>query len=242
MSIRPPPRLFVAVAVAVAKASTTAAKVAAVFSGNNNNIGITGTGVKDTITAGSGNDTLTGGTGADSLTGGSGNDLFAFKEDDEGADVIVDFETGSNQIVFYADGEDGDAFDDANVVFANTDPADNVLETLAAADYAEGASADNFYGDNKVNVWTHAAGAASLDAALDAIHAGGSTVGDNTSVALVWYDSANKAVTLSWITDAGTVNGGFDSTASTLATFEDVAAADIATAFANTNFAVFGGL
>ena len=105
-------------------------------SGNNNNIGITGTVVKDTITAGSGNDTLTGGTGADSLTGGSGNDVFAFKEDDEGADVIVDFETGTNQIVFYADGGDGDVFDDNKVIFANTDPADNVLETLAAADYS----------------------------------------------------------------------------------------------------------
>ena len=207
-----------------------------VFTGSINN---------DTITGGAIADTFTGGTGTDSLKGGTGNDVFRYTAAAEGADIIVDFETGTNIIRFVVDDISGnsasDVFDTGDAVgvtLANTDPTDTAgtLVALAAGDYAEGASADNFYADNKVNVWTHAAGAANLAAALQAIHAGGSTVGNNQSVFLVWYDSTATVTTLSHVTDSGTA--GANAVGTTIATFEDVAAADIAASFAVGNFGV----
>jgi hypothetical protein len=66
---------------------------------------ITGSGQADSINGGAGADVITGGVGADSLTGDAGNDTFFFADAaaDTGitvatADVIQDFNTGSDQI------------------------------------------------------------------------------------------------------------------------------------------------
>lgn len=69
---------------------------------NNNNIGITGTGVGDTIKSGSGADTITGGFGVDSITLGSGADQLVLTGD--GAQTVGDNISGFGSTdVFAAD-------------------------------------------------------------------------------------------------------------------------------------------
>jgi Ca2+-binding RTX toxin-like protein len=57
----------------------------------------------DTLDGGQGADLITGGTGNDLIMGGAGADQFKFREGD-GADVITDFEAGTDAIVF-SDGQ-----------------------------------------------------------------------------------------------------------------------------------------
>ena len=52
----------------------------------------------DVISGGEGNDRLVGGDGADTLNGGGGNDLFAFRENETGRDVIEDFSADDDAI------------------------------------------------------------------------------------------------------------------------------------------------
>lgn len=54
----------------------------------------------DTINGGSGRDLIVGGDGADRLRGGSGSDNFRWEAGDYGADVLVDFVLGTDQISF----------------------------------------------------------------------------------------------------------------------------------------------
>ena len=60
---------------------------------------VTGTAAEETFTAGAGNDTLFGGAGDDTLTGGAGNDVFRFAPG-TGSDLITDFGTGSDRLIF----------------------------------------------------------------------------------------------------------------------------------------------
>ena len=220
-----------------------------ITSGSGNDTITSGAGV-DSITSGAGVDIITGGAGADVINAGAGNDSYRYTAATEGADVITGFATGTNKFVFTADvdgsGETADVFDASAVVFADTDGTSTLgaVVGLASTDYTEGASADNFFADNHVVVWTHAAGAATEAAALAAIAAGGSSITDHSSVFLVWYDSTNTVVTLSYISDTGdaTPAGGAaahsNNSSSTIATFSDVAAAEIAATFSASNIAV----
>jgi len=52
----------------------------------------------DTLKGGTGNDTLIGGAGNDTMDGGSGNDIFLFNSNHFGADIISDFNDGSDKI------------------------------------------------------------------------------------------------------------------------------------------------
>lgn len=60
----------------------------------------------DTLSGGDGNDTLVGGQGRDRLTGGRGADDFVFDRSDDGdpwGDVITDFRSGTDKLVFAAE-------------------------------------------------------------------------------------------------------------------------------------------
>ena len=139
-------------------------------------------------------------------------------------------------------------FDGGEVIFANTDPTDTLgaVVTLHASDYGEGATTADFFVADGVNVVTTEAGYANIGLAIDAIHDGASTLEDHADFFLVWYDSGNTVVTLSYVSDAGDddhTSGGSDAhfqdnVSTTLATFSDVAADAIAASFGNANFAV----
>ncbi len=60
---------------------------------------LAGTAGDDTLTGGAGNDTLNGGGGNDTLTGGAGDDVFRFAPG-TGSDLITDFGTGSDRLIF----------------------------------------------------------------------------------------------------------------------------------------------
>jgi Ca2+-binding RTX toxin-like protein len=53
----------------------------------------------DTLNGGAGNDILIGGAGNDTLTGGLGNDVFLLQVTNGGKDTILDFSSGSDQIL-----------------------------------------------------------------------------------------------------------------------------------------------
>ena len=219
--------------------------------GGTGNDTVTGSGTADTIAGGAGADSLIGGGGADSITGGAGNDVLtggagaAFPlRRSRRDDSITDWETSStNKFVFEADEatNEADLFDAGEVVLANTDPTTTAgtLVTVVAGDYNEGVTGDNFFAADMINVWTTADGATDLGAALNTIDGGGSSVTDADDAILVWYNSTTSLTTLSFITDAGTGAASFaDVTATTLATFPDVAAARTCDAFSEASFAV----
>ncbi|MEP3427970.1 MAG: DUF4214 domain-containing protein [Hyphomicrobiales bacterium] len=52
----------------------------------------------DSLSGGAGDDVLTSGTGSDTLTGGAGSDTFTISNDKNAADIIKDFEIGTDQI------------------------------------------------------------------------------------------------------------------------------------------------
>lgn len=54
----------------------------------------------DVLDGGTGNDFLNGGAGRDRLTGGAGNDTFVFDGINDGPDIITDFTSGQDRILF----------------------------------------------------------------------------------------------------------------------------------------------
>ncbi len=69
-----------------------------VLNGTDGNDAIMGLGGADTINAGAGDDVITGGGENDVLTGGDGQDSFVFGNED-GADLILDFTSGTDHIL-----------------------------------------------------------------------------------------------------------------------------------------------
>jgi Ca2+-binding RTX toxin-like protein len=83
--------------------------------GGNGSDRLIGNSLNNTLNGGAGNDVLTGGSGADILIGGSGNDILtggadsdrflyssgrAFTSSDFGSDILTDFTSGSDKLVF----------------------------------------------------------------------------------------------------------------------------------------------
>ncbi|MEH1819450.1 MAG: Calx-beta domain-containing protein [Nostoc sp.] len=83
--------------------------------GGNGSDRLIGNSLNNTLNGGTGNDVLTGGSGADTLIGGSGNDILtggadsdrflyssgrAFVSSDFGSDILTDFTSGSDKLVF----------------------------------------------------------------------------------------------------------------------------------------------
>ncbi|MEH1827077.1 MAG: Calx-beta domain-containing protein [Nostoc sp.] len=83
--------------------------------GGNGSDRLIGNSLNNTLNGGTGNDVLTGGSGADTLIGGSGNDILtggadsdrflyssgrAFASSDFGSDILTDFTSGSDKLVF----------------------------------------------------------------------------------------------------------------------------------------------
>lgn len=66
-----------------------------------------GGGGDDALTGGDGLDELTGGTGRDKLSGGLGPDSFVWKEQREAGDVVLDFVSDGDLLVFAVDGWKG---------------------------------------------------------------------------------------------------------------------------------------
>jgi Ca2+-binding RTX toxin-like protein len=61
---------------------------------------VTGTAFDDVITGNALDNVIRGGSGNDTMSGGGGADTFVFFLEDEGVDVILDFEFGVDQLVF----------------------------------------------------------------------------------------------------------------------------------------------
>ncbi|WBV42554.1 hypothetical protein [Pseudoroseomonas cervicalis] len=74
------------------------------LTGNDGDNVLLGLGGNDIISGGAGNDLIDGGAGRDRLEGGAGADTFRFASPNEGGDVIVDFQSGQDTIVFSASG------------------------------------------------------------------------------------------------------------------------------------------
>jgi Ca2+-binding RTX toxin-like protein len=94
-----------------------------------------GTG-KDTLVGGNGNDILNGGNGNDTLTGGAGSDTFQFSAaiSTNNADVISDFQSGSDKIALLS------------TLFVNAKGADgvfNAADILVGAGVTKGSAAGN---------------------------------------------------------------------------------------------------
>jgi Ca2+-binding RTX toxin-like protein len=219
---------------------------------------ISGEGGIDVIKGGAGDDVITGGAaadylrgdaGSDTLTGGAGADQFVFHSSANGADTILDWAT--DDVVLFGADEDGtddsNLFDGGTIKLPTTDPSALTIDaagnggyvTVATTDYIEGAQASTLTTDH-IWVVTTAAGYASVTAALNAVDddAGGS-VADDIEGILVYYSSATSKVEMWDVQEAGTATNNFtDETATQLATFDNVAAGDIAASFAATNFAV----
>ena len=196
----------------------------------------------DIINGGAGADSIYGGAGSDVITGGADNDDFIFTANTEGTDLIMDWTTGTNQVLFTADdGEPtADVFDAGKVVFAETDPTDTAaaIVALAANDYAEQTGTASVIQDNHVNVFTSSTGHASvlLPSLLLILQM---MVWRPPSFFLVFYNTTSTKVELAYVSDAGDTAESFaDAVSNTLVQFDDVAATGIADAFGNGNFGV----
>lgn len=203
----------------------------------------------DVLTGGAGADYMLGGTGLDTLTGGTGADQFAFHSSAAAnLNTITDF-TSSDIIVFGADanGADSDLFDAGSTILPDTDASALTVAaagnggtvTVPTADYNEAASITGTIIAEHINVVT-GAGAASVTALLNAIDDGAGTMAaDDTDFILIFYNTTTSKVEMWDVQEAGTTGGNYaDETATQFATFDGIAAADIAATFANTNFAV----
>ena len=204
----------------------------------------------DVITGGDGDDYLRGDGGTDTLTGGAGTDVFAFHSSSNGSDTISDWST-SDVIVFGADedpADDSHIFDGSSTIkLPTTDPSSLTVDsdgnggyvTVATTDYIEGGVTSVLTTDH-VWVLTTAAGYASVTAALNAVDDDGTgSVDDDIEGILVFYNSATSKVEMWDVQEAGTAANNYtDETATQLATFDNVAAADIAASFAATNFGI----
>lgn len=73
-----------------------------VLTGDGNANLLNGGGSLDKLTGGGGNDTLIGGNGADTLSGGAGADVFWFQTYADRGDVLLDFQTGVDQMTVNA--------------------------------------------------------------------------------------------------------------------------------------------
>ena len=104
------------------------------------------------------------------------------------------------------------------------------VQALETADYVEGATADNFYADNHIVTWTTATGAASLDAALAAVHGGGSGLTDTDSIVFTFYNSTSTNVETWYVPDVDK-DGNGGTQGYLLASFTDLAASAIAATF-----------
>ena len=117
-----------AVVIAVAAAATVV--VIVVVTGANALRGLSG---DDILIGGAGEDRLYGGLGNDVLEGGADADLFVFKEEDFGADIITDFQDGVDAILGLAYSDLTGSQMGSNAVFTlNTDPSQSItfLNTL----------------------------------------------------------------------------------------------------------------
>jgi hypothetical protein len=201
---------------------------------------IVGSAQVDSITGGNGADIIEGKAGADVLNfaeSTAANDVLLYRINTDGTDTVNGWTTGDT-VRLGVDGTNNDIFNlVAPAVLANTTVSATVgvVTALAAGDFKTGATAANFFTDNCINVWSTAAGANGLAAALTAINGGGSTVANTDSGMLMYYDTGSAKVELWYISDADTGNNGYDDTSSNLLAQFDMAAADLGS-LASTNF------
>jgi Ca2+-binding RTX toxin-like protein len=111
---------------------------------------VTGTAFDDVIVGDDQNNVIRGGAGNDIMSGGDGADVFVFFLDDEGVDVILDFEFGEDRLEFRT--SDPDVTAEA-LVGALTQQGDDValdvngkLITIADADVLDFAASDFLIG------------------------------------------------------------------------------------------------
>ena len=104
-----------------------------------------GQGGDDVLSGGSGADSLTGGSGADDLTGGADADVFVYRNGDGGdtlaaADIITDFEDGTDLFGFAGGLELGEEAGQARFVAADSLGGDAGDSALIISDGAGGAA------------------------------------------------------------------------------------------------------
>jgi len=77
------------------------------LAGGDGNDRLHGNGDGDLLAGGESNDRLIGGHGADTLAGGQGDDVFRYRNADQGGDLVLDFATGTDAFEFSAAGFGG---------------------------------------------------------------------------------------------------------------------------------------
>jgi Ca2+-binding RTX toxin-like protein len=209
---------------------------------------------EDTVTGGSGVDVVSGNggidtfitsAGADTFNGGDGADIYRIADGDEGGDTFDYVVTADDVIQIVVDDVDADGtadvFDEGAIVFGDTDPTDTAgaVVALAAADYNEIAATGDV-ADNHVNIITDATGYATVAAALNAIDDGDGSVGENESFIFGFWNSANAAFEVHYVSDSGNAAEDFaDVVSENLVTLTGVASDGIAAGVDVGNFAVY---
>lgn len=169
----------------------------------------------DTLIGGGGDERFAGRDGVDSLTGGAGGDLFIFLDETHEGDIITDFGTGGDVLLFSQTAAFGSLNFNANYVEGNT----AAVQAAAA--------------DDTVFVITDAAGFANYAAAEAVIEAG--HAGTSDFVLIFWDQSLNGgsgAIAMYYDTDSTAASNDHN----LLAQFEGHAATDIAATFGGNIF------
>jgi len=101
---------------------------------------------EDKLFGGDGDDTLFGDKGFDTLTGGNGFDRFVF-DDSNGRDIITDFESGVDKLVFLRD----DILT-AEQALALFNPPGTIFNSEAIMNFSNGASSITFEGITSIDI------------------------------------------------------------------------------------------
>ena len=118
------------------------------------------------------------------------------------------------------------------------------MTALASTDYDEQTGTASAVQSDHVNVFTVSTGFANAGAAVDAnaaavTAASGTVTADHAEFILVYYNTTNSKVQMDYVSDSGdAAEDHADAVATTLLTFDNIAADGIAAAFAVGDFAV----
>ncbi|MGD9830180.1 MAG: hypothetical protein AB7E70_19085 [Hyphomicrobiaceae bacterium] len=111
----------------------------------------------DMLLGGDGDDKLIGGDGNDTLTGGDGADRFYFVGTESGADVILDFISGVDEVYLREGGFGSYSVGDTAALFAGTGSSDAIFGAFTGEGFAFDTTSGALYFDQDGSGGAHAA-------------------------------------------------------------------------------------